>query len=108
MKPVTLTNDNFEAEVAKSDIPVLVDFWAPWCGPCKALAPIMEQLAAEYAGKLKIGKLDIDENNELAIKFGVRSIPTMLFFKGGQPVDKMVGAVPKAQIIQRLDRKSVV
>lgn len=102
MKPVTLTNDNFEAEVAKSDIPVLVDFWAPWCGPCKALAPIMEQLAAEYAGKLKIGKLDIDENNELAIKFGVRSIPTMLFFKGGQPVDKMVGAVPKAQIIQRL------
>jgi thioredoxin 1 len=102
MKPVTLTNDNFENEVAKSDIPVLVDFWAPWCGPCKALAPIMEQLAAEYAGKLKIGKLDIDENNELAIKFGVRSIPTMLFFKGGQPVDKMVGAVPKAQIIQRL------
>jgi thioredoxin 1 len=102
MKPVTLTNDNFETEVVKSDIPVLVDFWAPWCGPCKALAPIMEQLAAEYAGKLKIGKLDIDENNELAIKFGVRSIPTMLFFKGGQPVDKMVGAVPKAQIIQRL------
>ena len=102
MKPVTLTNDNFETEVVKSDIPVLVDFWAPWCGPCKALAPIMEQLASEYAGKLKIGKLDIDENNELAIKFGVRSIPTMLFFKGGQPVDKMVGAVPKAQIIQRL------
>jgi thioredoxin 1 len=102
MKPVTLTNDNFETEVVKSDIPVLVDFWAPWCGPCKALAPIMEQLAAEYTGKLKIGKLDIDENNELAIKFGVRSIPTMLFFKGGQPVDKMVGAVPKAQIIQRL------
>ncbi len=102
MKPVTLTNENFESEVVKSDIPVLIDFWAPWCGPCKALAPTMEQLAAEYAGKLKVGKLDIDENNELAIKFGVRSIPTMLFFKGGQPVDKMVGAVPKAQIIQRL------
>ncbi len=102
MKPVTLTNENFESEVVKSDIPVLIDFWAPWCGPCKALAPTMEQLAVEYAGKLKIGKLDIDENNELAIRFGVRSIPTMLFFKGGQPVDKMVGAVPKAQIIQRL------
>jgi len=102
MKPVTLTNDNFVNEVVNSPIPVVVDFWAPWCGPCKALAPIMEQLAAEYDGKLKVGKLDIDENNELAIKFGVRSIPTMLFFKGGQPVDKMVGAVPKAQIIQRL------
>jgi thioredoxin 1 len=102
MKPVTLTNDNFENEVTKSAIPVLVDFWAPWCGPCKALAPIMEQLATEYDGKLKVGKLDIDENNELAIKFGVRSIPTMLFFKGGQPVDKMVGAMPKPQIIQRL------
>ena len=102
MKPVTLTNDNFVNEVVNSPIPVVVDFWAPWCGPCKALAPIMEQLAAEYDGKLKVGKLDIDENNELAIKFGVRSIPTMLFFKGGQPVDKIVGAVPKAQIIQRL------
>ena len=102
MKAVTLTNDNFDSEVLKSDIPVLVDFWAVWCGPCKAIAPTVEALAEEYAGKLKVGKVDVDENNEIATTYGVRAIPTILFFKGGKEVDKMVGAAPKQQIIQRL------
>ncbi len=102
MKPVTITNDNFESEVLKSDVPVLLDFWAVWCGPCKAIAPIMEDLSNEYNGKLKIGKVDVDENNEIAQKYGVRAIPTLLIFKGGKEVDKMIGAFPKQQIVQRL------
>ncbi len=102
MKPITITDDNFDAEVLKSDVPVLIDFWAVWCGPCRMIAPIVEELASEYSGKLKIGKLDVDNNQQTSIKYGVRSIPTLLIFKGGQLKDAIIGAVPKAQIVQRL------
>lgn len=103
MKPITLTDDNFEQEVIKSDKPVLIDFWAVWCGPCKIIAPVVEELAAEYDGKAKIGKLDVDENNQTSIKYGVRSIPTLLIFKDGKIKDTIIGAVPKAQIVQKLN-----
>ncbi len=106
MKPITLTDQNFNAEVLKSDLPVLIDFWAVWCGPCRMIAPIVEELAIEYSGKLKIGKLDVDNNQQTSINYGVRSIPTLLIFKGGQLKDTIIGAVPKAQIVQRL--KSVL
>ena len=102
MKPITITDDNFEKEVIKSDKPVLIDFWAAWCGPCRMIAPIVEELAQEYDGKVKIGKLDVDENQQTAIKFGVRSIPTLLIFKNGALKDTIIGAVPKAQIVQKL------
>ena len=103
MKPITFTDDNFETEVLKSDKHVLVDFWAVWCGPCKMIAPIVEELAGEYEGKAKVGKLDVDNNQESAIKYGVRSIPTVLIFKGGKVVDTIIGAVPKVQIKQKLE-----
>ena len=106
MKPITLTDQNFNAEVLKSDLPVLIDFWAVWCGPCRMIAPIVEELSIEYSGKLKIGKLDVDNNQQTSINYGVRSIPTLLIFKGGQLKDTIIGAVPKAQIVQRL--KSVL
>jgi thioredoxin 1 len=102
MKPVTITDQNFEEEVSKSNIPVLIDFWAVWCGPCRAIAPIVEQLAAEYDGKLKIGKLDVDENPDTAVKYGVRSIPTLLIFKNGQLVDTIIGAVQKHVLVQKI------
>ncbi len=103
MKPITFTDDNFTNEVLQSDKPVLVDFWAVWCGPCKMIAPIVEELAAEYEGKAKIGKLDVDNNQESAIKYGVRSIPTLLIFKGGKVMDTIIGAVPKVHIKQKLE-----
>jgi len=103
MKPVTLTDANFESEVIKSDIPVLIDFWATWCGPCKAVAPIVEDLANEYNGKIKIGKVDVDENQQTAIKYGIRSIPTLLIIKNGKVNDMIIGAVPKAQIAKKLN-----
>ncbi len=103
MKPITITDDNFEQEVTKSDKPVLIDFWAAWCGPCRMIAPIVEELAVEYDGKAKIGKLDVDENQQTAIKFGVRSIPTLLTFKNGSLKETIIGAVPKAQIVQKLN-----
>jgi thioredoxin 1 len=103
MKPLTFTDENFESEVLKSDKPVLVDFWAVWCGPCKAIAPIVEDLAKEYEGKAKIGKLDVDNNQESAIKYGVRSIPTVLIFKDGQVKETIIGAVPKVHIVQKLE-----
>lgn len=103
MKPVTITDSNFDQEVVKSDMPVLIDFWAAWCGPCRIIAPIVEELASEYDGKAKIGKLDVDENQQTAIKFGVRSIPTLLIFKNGSLKDTIIGAVPKAQIVQKLN-----
>ena len=102
MKPVTITDANFENEVIKSNIPVLIDFWATWCGPCKAIAPIVEDLAKEYDGKVKIGKVDVDDNQQIAIKYGIRSIPTLLIFKDGKLNSTIVGAVPKAQIVQKL------
>ena len=103
MKPITFTDNNFEEEVIKSDKPVLIDFWAVWCGPCKIIAPVVEELAAEYEGKIKVGKLDVDENQQASIKYGVRSIPTLLIFKDGKVKDTIIGAVPKSQIVQKLN-----
>ena len=103
MKPITFTDENFEEEVVNSDKPVLIDFWAVWCGPCKIIAPVIEELAGEYEGKVKVGKLDVDENQRVSIKYGVRSIPTLLIFKNGKVKDTIIGAVPKAQIVQKLN-----
>jgi thioredoxin 1 len=103
MKPITFTDENFATEVLQSDKPVLVDFWAVWCGPCKMIAPFVEELAVELEGKAKVGKLDVDNNQESAIKYGVRSIPTVLIFKGGKVVDTIIGAVPKVQLKQKLE-----
>lgn len=102
-KPLEFTDDNFESEVISSDIPVLVDFWAEWCGPCKMIAPAVEELANDYEGKVKIGKLDVDHNQVTASKFGIRSIPSLLIFKDGQVVDQIIGAVPKGHIQSKLD-----
>jgi thioredoxin 1 len=102
MKPLTFTDDNFEAEVIKSDIPVLIDFWAAWCGPCRMIAPIVEELAVEYEGKFKIGKLDVDENQQTAIKYGVRSIPTVLLIKDGEVKETIIGAVPKTVFVEKM------
>lgn len=101
--PLTLTDDNFESEVIKSNTPVLVDFWAEWCGPCKMIAPAILELAGEYTGKVKIGKLDVDSNQIVAGKLNIRSIPTLLIFKDGKIVDQIVGAVPKQRIKEKLD-----
>ncbi len=103
MKTITITDENFETEVLKSDKPVLIDFWATWCGPCKMIAPIVEELVDEYEGKAKIGKLDVDNNQQTAIKFGVRSIPTILIFKNGKLKETIIGAVPKVHIVQKLN-----
>jgi thioredoxin 1 len=100
-KAIEITDANFE-EIVNSDKPVLVDFWAEWCGPCKMIGPIVEELAGDYEGKAVIGKLNVDENPAAAARFGVRSIPTLLVFKGGQVVDKQVGAVPKSVLAQKL------
>ena len=103
---VTLTESNFEAEVVNSTTPVLVDFWAEWCGPCKAIAPILDELATEYAGKAKIAKVNIDDFQGLAMRFRINSIPTLLFFKGGQVVDQVVGMKSKKDFKARLDQIS--
>lgn len=94
---------NFEAEVIKSDIPVLVDFWAAWCGPCRAIAPVIEQLSSEFAGKAKIGKVNVDENRDLAQQFGVMSIPTIIIFKNGEKVDQIIGFTGKADLEKKLN-----
>ena len=101
-KPVEITDSNFE-EVINSEKPVLVDFWAEWCGPCKMIGPVVEELAGDYDGKAVIGKVNVDENPNVSAKFGIRSIPTLLVFKGGEIVDKQVGAVPKGVLSQKLD-----
>ncbi|MBK6505505.1 MAG: thioredoxin [Ignavibacteria bacterium] len=103
MATIEITDANFENEVVNSEIPVLIDFWAVWCGPCKLIAPTVEEIANDYQGKVKVGKLDVDNNQMVATKFGIRSIPTLLIFKGGKIVDQIVGAVPKSAIIQKLD-----
>ena len=102
--PLTVTDATFAAEVERSPVPVLVDAWAPWCGPCRAIAPAIEQLAAELAGRIRIAKLNVDENPATANRFDVRSIPTMLVMVGGREVDRIVGAQPKAAIKERLER----
>ena len=101
-KIANLTTDSFNTTISSSSVPVLVDFWAPWCGPCKAIAPILEELATELDGKLKIAKLNVDENDAVAANYGVRAIPTMLLFKGGTLSEQFVGMMPKATLKEKL------
>ena len=98
MGTVAVTDATFDEEVKNSDVPVVVDFWAEWCGPCKMIAPALEELAGEFDGKVKIAKINIDENPDIAAQYGVRSIPTLYMFKGGEVVDQMVGAAPKGKL----------
>ncbi len=104
MKPFTFTDDNFDLEALQSVQPVVVDFWAAWCGPCRMIAPIIEELADEYQGKVKVGKLDVDDNQQIAVKYGVRSIPTVLFLKEGQVADQIIGAVPKSIFSEKIQK----
>jgi len=98
---ILITDSSFD-ELLGAGIPLVVDFWAEWCGPCKMIAPVVEELAEEYSGKVNIGKLDVDENNEISSRFGIRNIPTVLFFKNGQLVDKQVGATQKSTLVQKI------
>ncbi|TNE82372.1 MAG: thioredoxin [Bacteroidetes bacterium] len=100
---IEVTDSNFEEVVLKSDKPVLIDFWAEWCGPCRMVGPIVEEMSGEYDGKAVIGKLNVDENPEVTVKYGIRSIPALLYFKNGEVVDRQVGAVPKSALAQKLD-----
>jgi thioredoxin 1 len=104
MSLVHLTSENFKAEVIQSTLPVLVDFYADWCGPCKMIGPVIEQLALDYAGKIKVCKLNTDDGQDIAIQYGVMSIPTLIFFKGGKNVEQLVGALPKAQLESAIKR----
>jgi thioredoxin 1 len=102
-KPVEVTDATFDEEILKSDKLVIVDFWAVWCGPCKMIAPIMEEFASEYEGKIKIAKVDVDHNPNIAVKYGIRSIPTVMFFKDGKVVDQVIGASPKSHFEEKIE-----
>jgi thioredoxin 1 len=99
-----VTDGDFDQQILQSDVPALVDFWAAWCGPCRTVGPVVEELAGEYAGKVKVAKLNVDENKQTPTKYGIRGIPTLILFKGGQVVDQIVGAVPKDRIKDLLDK----
>lgn len=101
-QPIHLTDATYEEVVLKSDIPVLIDFWATWCGPCRMIAPIIDELAVEYEGKLKVCKLDVDNNQKVAMMYGIRSIPTVVIVKNGEEVDRILGAVPKQHFVERI------
>lgn len=103
MHPMAVTDEDFSQEIGGHEGVAIVDFWATWCGPCTAIAPIIEQLASEYEGRLKVAKLDVDASPQTAMQYGVRSIPSVLVFKGGQHVDTVVGAVPKALLVERIE-----
>ena len=102
--PVDVTDDTFDADVLKADVPVLVDFWADWCAPCKMIAPIVDDLANEYDGRIKFAKMDVDANQRVPMTYGIRGIPTLLIFSGGDAVDQVVGAVPKGTLKGRLEK----
>ncbi len=104
MAELHLTQSNWEDEVLSSDIPVLVDFWAPWCGPCRMVAPVVAEIAEEYQGKLKVGRLNTDEEPEIAVRYGIMSIPTLMIFKNGEVADQIIGAVPKEYLIEKLEQ----
>ena len=98
------TESNFDTEVLQSDLPVFVDFYADWCGPCKMMSPVIDKMADEFAGRIKVGKVNVDENGDLAVKYGIMSIPNMVFFKNGEVVDRIVGAIPKPQMQARFEK----
>jgi thioredoxin 1 len=103
MHPLQITDASFDKDVLASNKPVLIDFWATWCGPCRMIAPIVEEIATEYEGKVVVGKVDVDANQNIAINYGIRSIPTLIIFKDGKVVEQIVGAVPKKHIVERLN-----
>lgn len=102
MAPIEITDSNFQQEVLDSDKPVLLDFWAVWCGPCKSIAPVVDEIAREYDGKLKVGKVDVDTNPEVSMKFGIRNIPALMVFKGGRVVEQVIGAVHKRNLLDKV------